>query len=126
MRIILSDWLPWEERGRAPTLPGIYVIAKDGTDNIIYIGRTWATGGLRDRLRAFHRSSSSGLKGHAGGVTFKGRYGEFRGELFVRFHVSHAINPDPAILRPYLEYAERQLIWEHVARHGKLPECNSE
>ena len=30
------------------------------------------------------------------------------------------------IMRPYIEYAERRLIWEHVSQHGDLPACNSE
>ena len=126
VQINLTDWIRWEDRHTAPSLPGLYVIARSEPSNVIYIGRTWSSGGLRERLRAFHRSSQSGLKGHAGGVTFRGRFGPETGPLFVRYHVPHSINPKPEILRPFLEYAERQLIWEHVVRHGQLPECNSE
>ena len=122
----LTEWLPWEERNSVPSTPGIYVIARGTTDNVVYIGRTWADGGLRGRLRAFHRSSTTGQKGHAGGVTFHRLFGPDQGQLFTRVHTALAINPDPKILQPYLDYAERRLIWEFVAKAGELPVCNSE
>lgn len=31
----------------------------------------------------------------------------------------------PDFLRPYIGYAERWMIWEHVKAHGALPVCNS-
>jgi len=83
-------------------------------------------GGVRDRIRAFHRSATTGQLGHAGGVTFHTKLGPDVGDLAVSVHLPIAINPDLAILRPYIEYAERRLIWEHVARLGALPECNSQ
>lgn len=121
----LSDWISWNDRSALPDEPGVYVIA-DETHATIYIGRTWGSGGIRDRIRAFHRSATTGGKGHAGGVTFNRAYGGNVEHLHVRVHRPIAVNPNDAILRPYIEYAERRLIWEHVERHGALPACNSE
>lgn len=126
LNLHLSEWLPWEKRIEHPTLPGVYVIAKERPGNIIYIGRTWGLGGLRDRLCAFHRSATTGLKGHAGGVTYNRLFGPVALDLFACVHTTVAINPAEKIIRPYIEYAERRLIWEHVEKHGELPACNSE
>lgn len=98
----------------------------DAERSTVYIGRTWGAGGMRDRVRAFHRSATTGVKGHAGGVTFNRVYGAEVDKLHVRVHRPIAINPAEEILRPYIEYAERRLIWEYVERYGELPACNSE
>lgn len=58
LNLHLSEWLAWSERNAQPNLPGVYVIAKERPGNVIYIGRTWGAGGLRDRLAAFHRSAT--------------------------------------------------------------------
>ncbi|TIL38592.1 hypothetical protein [Mesorhizobium sp.] len=126
LNLHLSDWLPWADRGLQPAVPGVYVIAKERPGNVIYIGRTWGLGGLRDRLNAFHRSATTGLKGHAGGVTYHRVFGPLALDLFACVHTTVAINPSENILRPYIEYAERRLIWEYVEKVGKLPTCNSE
>ncbi len=126
LNIHLSEWLSWAQRGSHPTSPGVYVIAQDRPVNTIYIGRTWGLGGLRDRLNAFHRSATTGLKGHAGGLTYHRQYGPDAMDLFACVHTTIAINPTDKILRPYIEYAERRLIWEHVEKFGDLPACNSE
>ncbi len=119
----LSDEILWDKRSDLPSVPGVYVISRDYT---IYVGRTWSTGGLRDRVRAFNRSATTGEKGHAGGVTYFEVFGPSVSDLKVKFHVPVAINPDEKILKPYLEYAERRLIWEHVVKTGALPSCNTE
>ncbi len=126
LNLHLSEWLPWSERSTQPNVPGVYVIAKERPGNVVYIGRTWGVGGLRDRLAAFHRSATTGLKGHAGGVTFHRVFGPLALDLFACVHTTVAINPSERILRPYIEYAERRLIWEHVEKYGDLPTCNSE
>lgn len=119
----LSEAINWDKRGTLPSSSGVYVISKGDT---VYVGRTWGVGGLRERIRAFHRSATTGAKGHAGGVTFHEKFGPEVSNLKVKVHVPLAINPDKKIMRPYIEYAERRLIWEHVARTGELPPCNSE
>ena len=124
--LFLSEWLTWERRHELPDGSGIYLVGKGEPPRIVYIGRTWGLGGLRDRLRAFHRSATTGLKGHAGGVTFNRTIGPQTADLSVRVHVPLAINPVEKIVRPYLDYAERRFIWEYVAQHGELPICNSE
>ena len=122
----LSDWMPWSQRGDLPDAVGLYVIAKGAESNIVYVGRTWSEGGLRGRIRAFHRSATTGLKGHAGGVTYHARIGPVVDDLMLRVHLPVSINPDAKIMRPYLDYAERHLIWTYVEAHGELPVCNSE
>jgi hypothetical protein len=122
----LSPWAQWSERHLQPDCAGVYIIGKGAEHSTIYIGRTWGKGGLRDRLRAFHRSAVTGQKGHAGGMTYHHAFGSDVDDLSVRAHVPITINPDNRILRPYIDYAERRLIWEYVARHGDLPVCNTE
>lgn len=124
--LFLSDWLAWDRRNELPNTSGIYVISTGEALSVIYIGRTWGAGGIRDRIRAFHRSATTGQKGHAGGVTYHSTLGPMVDDLCIRVHVPIAINPAEGIIRPYLDYAERRLIWEHVARFGQLPACNSE
>jgi hypothetical protein len=126
LNLHLSEWLPWAERGKHPSLPGVYIIARESPGQVIYIGRTWGGGGLRERLSAFHRSATTGLKGHAGGVTFSRIFGPSVVDLFASVHTTVAINPSEKILRPYIEYAERRLLWEYVEQHGELPACNTE
>lgn len=122
----LSEWAAWSQRHTQPDCAGVYVIGRGNEPVVLYIGRTWGSGGLKDRIRAFNRSATTGVKGHAGGVTYFHKLGPSVSDLMVKFHVPVAINPDEKILRPYIEYAERRLIWEHVVITGALPECNTE
>lgn len=125
MEIHIQPSMPWIERAALPSGPGVYLISKAGV--LIYIGKTWGGDGLRGRVADFHRSATTGLKGHAGGVTFFGKYGAIDPtEISVAVHVPIIVRRDPAILNPYIQYAERRLIWEHVERLGCLPACNSE
>ena len=109
-----------------PQRAGIYVIAKGEPTNTVYIGRTWAAKGIRSRIRQFHRSASTGKKGHAGGVTFHGVFHGETSDLWVSVHLPVGIDQAGQILHPYISYAERRLIWEYVEVHGALPICNSE
>lgn len=122
----LSEWVPWSDRGLQPACAGIYVIGKGHPASVIYIGLTRGKGGLRNRIRAFNRSAVTGQSGHAGGVTYHKTFGGDVEDLHVRVHSAIAIKTDLKILIPYILYAERRLIWEHVAQHGDLPACNNE
>lgn len=122
----ITEPISWENRKELPELAGVYLIAKGKVSNLIYIGRTWGRKGIRNRIRAFHRSATTGKKGHAGGVTFYGKMGGNTDGLLVSTHLADDISPAPEILRPYISYAERRLIWEFVRDHGRLPLCNSE
>lgn len=126
VNIHISDWLPWTSRGLLPPDPGVYVIAKGRPDEVIYVGKTWGGNGLRGRIVDFHRSATTGLKGHAGGVTYYERFGIEVDDLFVAAHVPVTIRRDPEILYAYVHFVERRLIWEYVERVGRLPACNSE
>lgn len=125
MNILLAPSLPWTDRAALPNEPGVYVIAKEG--EVIYVGKTWGGEGLRGRIGDFHRSATTGMKGHAGGVTYFGKFGAIDpAPMSVSVHVPVIIRRDSDVLYPYIQYVERRLIWEHVERHGRLPRCNSE
>ena len=126
MELSLSNPIAWAERKTLPDTAGVYAIARGTPDNTVYIGRTWGAKGIRNRIRTFHRSAVTGLKGHAGGVTFHGVFNGDASDLFVSVHLPEGIDSKPEILRPYIAYAERRLIWEFVRVHGRLPACNSE
>ena len=126
MNIHIAEWSAWAAWDRIPAEPGVYLIAKGNPGDIIYIGKTWGGDGLRGRLLDFHRSATTGQKGHAGGVTYHTRFGSAVDDLHVALHVPVAIRRDPEILYAYVLYVERRLIWEFVERVGRLPECNSE
>ena len=59
-------------------------------------------------------------------VTFDGVFSGDASDLFVSVHLPEGIDTKPEILRLYIGYAERRLIWEYVKAHGRLPACNSE
>lgn len=126
MGLYLAEPIAWTERASLPQLAGIYVIARGDPSNCVYIGRTWAAKGIRGRIRQFNRSAVTGQKGHAGGVTFHGVFDGDTSGLWVSVHLPDDIGPAAHILHPYIAYAERRLIWEHVEAHGALPVCNSE
>lgn len=126
MELELSQPIAWADRATLPDRAGVYLIARGSPENTVYIGRTWGGRGIRQRIRAFHRSATTGMNGHAGGVTFHGVFSGDTSDLYVSVHLPNGINCKPQILHPYIAYAERRLIWEHVKAHGGLPVCNSE
>ncbi len=126
MDLLITEPIPWEDRTSLPERAGIYLISRGEIANLIYIGRTWGRKGIKNRIRTFHRSATTGKKGHAGGLTFHSKLcGDTEG-LIIRTHLADDIDPNPEILHPYISYAERKLIWDFVRDHGRLPLCNSE
>jgi len=96
--------------GKLPTSPGIYVIDKASAGGVVYIGLTAGKGGLRGRLRQFHRSASTGIRGHAGGLTyFRAFAGDVNG-LSVRVHVVERFDYDPMLMSAYVAHIERRLL----------------
>ncbi|MEI9905507.1 MAG: hypothetical protein WDN06_17360 [Asticcacaulis sp.] len=90
INIHFTERVSWDRRDALPPEPGIYCIRKSG--DIIYFGKTWGEGGLRERIRDFNRSAITGRKGHAGGVTYHGRFGDDVTDLAVEVHVPRAVN----------------------------------
>ena len=123
-RFSFSEWLKWAGRGDLPKVPGIYRVAKSKPSNIIYCGKSWGDGGVRKRVSAFHYSATTGLKRHAGGVTYHHKFGKSVRDLLVSVHIPYAINTDPEILWMYIRYAERAAIWDCVRSTGAKPICN--
>lgn len=60
------------------------------------------------------------------GVTFNGVFNSDASDPFVSVRLPDGIDTKPEVLRPYIAYAERRLIWEFVRVHGRLPARNSE
>ena len=116
--------MAWDHRGEAPKLPGIYAISKGIPENLIYIGLTQQTDGLRGRLGQFHRSATSGANNHAGGVTYYRLFGPEVSDLIFAVHLAEIPTISPRDLSDYLRTAERSAIWQHIARHGRPPACN--
>jgi hypothetical protein len=122
----LSEWLPWSRRDSVPDDPGVYLISKAETKNIIYIGKTWGGEGLRKRLRHFGRAACGGVKGHSGGLTYNRKFGKEVTDLLIAVHISKVVRTEPEILNAYILFAERSLIWQYVELNGRLPICNTE
>ena len=114
----------WHRRGEAPKSPGIYAISKGTPENLIYVGLTQQTHGLRGRLRQFHRSATSGANNHAGGVTYNRLFGPEVSDLIFTVHLAEIPTTSPQDLSDYLRTAERSAIWQHIVRHGRPPACN--
>lgn len=72
------------------------------------------------------KTRSAGMSGTTPGITFIGAFNRDASDLFVSLHLPDGIDTKPEILRPYIDYAERRLIWEYLRVHGRLPACNSE
>ena len=125
MEIGFSDPLEWADRGKLSTSPGVYAINKASAGGVIYIGLTASKGGLRARLRQFNRSAITGIKGHAGGLTYHRVFAGDVGDLSVRVHSVEQFDYDWMLVRAYVAYIERRLLWEHIEQHGRLPVCNS-
>lgn len=116
--------MSWDRRGEVPKSPGIYAISKGTPENLIYVGLTQQTGGLRGRLGQFHRSATTGMHNHAGGVTYHKLFGPEVSGLIFTVHLAEIPKTSPLDLSDYLRTAERSAIWQHIARHGRPPACN--
>ena len=110
MEINLSDPIEWIDRGNLPPCPGVYVISKESPGGVIYIGLTASKGGLRARLRQFNRSAITGIKGHAGGLTYHRVFAGDVGDLSVRVHSVEQFDYDWMLVRAYVAYIERRLL----------------
>lgn len=78
------------------------------------------------RLRTFHRSATTGNKGHAGGVTYHGMFGPDVDDLSIQVHVKDRGDWTADVHHAYIAYVERLLIWDYAAKQNCLPKCNSE
>ena len=125
MKIQLSEPIAWGDRASLPRTAGVYLIYR-GEPEPIYIGETGGKGGLYNRLKEFHRCATTGEGKHSGGRAFhKLFHGTTKG-LTLRYQEAPSELIDRKIIKAYVTYVERRLIWEHVERVGTLPKCNSE
>jgi len=130
-----TDWYPWERRRAFPGMQyrGIYIICqnqpelsvREVPEAIIYVGETHgASRSLRKRLVNFNRSGSTGVKGHAGGVTYheSGFDPAFQNIWFAVYPCDW---DNPILNTALIYHIERELIWKYADKYGRLPACNS-
>lgn len=125
MEIKLTNRVEWENLADVPDVSGVYVISKDSVGDVIYIGLTDGRGGLRKRLRTFNRAAHDGISKHAGGRTYHRTFGPDVSDLSVRVHPVTNFEYERELVKAWVAYVERRLIWEHIERVGALPVCNS-
>jgi hypothetical protein len=137
-----SKWSAWTSRGEMSGLdyPGIYAIARSSRDihdqrfrwspEIVYVGMTNSTSGLRGRLRQFDATISGTLRhGGADRVRFKHRnYRRLSSELYVsvapfRCDVTSGLAKDLRIMGDVARF-EYHCLAHFTDRFGRLPEFN--
>jgi hypothetical protein len=134
-----EPWVHWDQRCNVKDChrPGVYLLRQfDGTPPtkvdpleapLIYVGETRRT--LVERWTEFHdRVYRDGARKHSGGTTFAGL---FCGNKEVPVHpwlyvACHPVDKVQPHVSAYIPFLERWIIWEHVQKFGKLPQCNKE
>lgn len=132
-KIEFSDWCLWKDRNSLDNIkhPGIYILAKFKPDllrkidlndkSIIYIGETCNS--LRRRFGQFNRSAFKNSRGHSGGVSYRGKYKDDKGEdLYVS--IFPVLNINDNIKHLYIRYVERKLILDYALKNGNQPVLN--
>jgi len=132
-----SQWVLWPQRYLLKDCnhPGLYLLRRFDVEprirlgpvdaELLYIGIT-CDRTLEKRWYEFDRSAYKRKTGHSGGLTFNSLYcGNETAETHPWLYVSCLpIFFEEPKLSAYIQFVERWLIWEHVQRHGKMPECN--
>jgi len=132
-KIEFSSWLKWTERNgiEDSDKPGVYMLSKfkmapppvaDPLDeNVIYFGET-CNQSLRERWVQFDASAFQLKRGHSGGKTYRGTYGDDGSDLYV---AAMPVKLEDEVLRSqFIRFAERKLILDFVVRWKRLPKCN--
>lgn len=130
-------WVPWSDRCTSKDCDraGIYLLRRFDVEppakvdpletELIYIGvscdRT-----LTKRWDEFNRSAYERKFGHSGGSTFNKLFcGNEVRQPHLWLHVaSLPVKLEEPRRSAYIQLVERWLIWEHVRRYGKMPDCN--
>ena len=138
-----SKWFKWEQRNSIKNIsfPGIYVIARSKENlsdkklklikEIIYIGMTNSKGGLKQRLKQFNNTITTGKKGHGGADRIKYKFRDHK-NLIPCLYVSvfqksiNTKNPSP---EDYIKMGEIAALeydafaW-YLKKFHKLPKFN--
>jgi hypothetical protein len=145
-KLHFCDWVPWNRWKRLNDLDrvGVYVLSKRNgglsgcadflSDAVVYIGKTneGKTTSLRSRLSQFDRAAFQNGGGHAGGHTYRDKFGADQTGLCVSVCPVHWIGsgnvpdlPSFAVIQVVtrLEVCLRGL---YVYSWGRLPSCNKE
>jgi len=147
VKLEFSGWFPWNRRHtvKGITEKGVYVLGKFDSGNpasidlldehIVYFGKTnlGKTTSLKNRLNAFDGAAFGRGASHAGGYTYKERYGSDKQGLHVAICPVYWTREDElsSELAPFavskvitgLEVCLRGL---YVYSWGRLPTCNRE
>lgn len=91
--------------------------------DVVYIGETHRQTFLL-RWGDFNHSATTGMRGHAGGVTYHARFNGVQDELHVAAFPFNGME-EPA-LTAFIMYVECRAIWDYVRRWNVLPDCNRE
>lgn len=108
-----GSWL-WEQRAVIDPEPGVYAIMRG--EEAVFIAQ--AETGVRNRIREFEKSATTGDKGNSGGRTFYRKGLTFDGLQIDIFDYVHGITGEASDLKD-------RLITEYAQRTGQKPLCNT-
>jgi len=137
-----SSWFPWTSRNKIMGVknPGIYILAISGKDlsnqpfswreEIIYIGMTNSSAGLKGRLQQFD-NTINGKTGHGGADRVRFKYEGYE-ELSKRLFVSvmpvfcnvKSNHPDDLLKMGDVAKLEYVCFAEYASKFGHLPQFN--
>ena len=148
-----SDWVSWDRRNTISGIDrvGVYVLAKCGAtemtrqadqldEKVIYVGKTniGSTTNLRNRLSAFDRTAFRDGSGHAGGHSYRQKFGTVQDGLRVSvcpiYWSGDSKGLDGRDLDIYWQVQTLQVVTQmetclrgvHVLKWGRLPVLNKE
>lgn len=131
-----SKWVAWSDRLELAEVhqPGVYMLAhldeEVGSEaaidppskQVVYIGET-TRNSLKGRWRQFQRAVSIGSAPHAGGRTYRKKFGAAKlDDLAVAGFRPSAIQEEE--LPWAIKFVERWLLWRYARKWGELPACN--
>lgn len=129
--ITFSRWARWSGRASLESIdrPGVYVLAHFSgappgaadplSREVVYVGATDRS--LGERWQEFHRVVEGKAKNHAGGVTYRGIYGNRTHDLYV---AAFPVPLEKKLSWWFIRYVEAKLQWEFVLKWGSPPPCN--
>jgi hypothetical protein len=144
-----SHWITWTQRGTLSDLDkvGVYILAKyspnekipdyiEPLDNhVIYFGKTnvGTTTCLKKRLNQFDGAIFGRGDHHAGGETYRKKYGEEVNDLYVSICPIYW-NDENSVLYEVAEVLVKEVITRfetclrgiYIYQWGNLPKCNKE
>ena len=134
--IVFSPWVPWSDRAQINGArdQGVYLLAHFDDDKVptgpaspldnrlVYIGETHGQT-LIERWSQFSRSAQTGVRGHAGGVSYRKKFGAVSLDLYVA-----VFSPQPSKSTRcrsfFILFVEAKLVWEFSRANDPDQLCN--